>query len=295
MKAITRTTSIRRLSALALLLLAALSVPISSCGNGVSQEELDAERARVATLATKLDDAEIQRALLESQLAQQTTEVADLSKAVDQTEAREALLAAFLAWNRKDEEAFPSSFTDQGLANSVLSLPESIGDPPIGLRRVMEVEVSGDTAHIHVMFGLGAQRNSVRHSLIKTGEVWKINGEERLSPKIKGATVTVDIRLEDCSIEAGDRALTSGDVAFIVENVGAVARNLAVVQIADDVELTQAPGEGVIDVLAHVNGLRPGETTNVAFTAPLGAGRYAMICTGPADVGQGVVAGFAVP
>lgn len=300
MRAMIRTPSIRRVIALPWLLLAPLAVLMASCGDGVTQEGIDAEKARVARLEAKLDDAEIQLARLESQLAQQTTKVADLRKAVDQAEAQEALLAAFLAWNRKDAETFLSSFTDRGLANSVMSLPESIGDPPIGLRRVMDVEVSGDSAHIHLMFGLGTQRNSLRHSLIKTGEGWKINGEERLSPKIKGATIAVDTRLDNCSLEAGIRALTTGNVAFVVENVGPVARNLALVQIADELVLTQVidgliPGDGVIDVLAHVSGLQPGETTNVAFTTPLSAGRYALICTGPADAGQGVVAGFAVP
>ena len=300
MKTIFKPSSIRRVSALPWLLLAALALLMSSCGDGVTQEELDAEKARVASLEAKVEEAEIQMALVQSQLAQQSTEAADLRNAVDQAEAREAMLAAFLAWNRKDAETFLSSFTDRGLASSVLSLPQSIGDMPIGLRRVMDVEVSGDTAHVQVMSGLGTHRNSVRHSLVKTGEGWKIDGEERLSPKIKGATIAVDTRLDGCSLEAGDRALTTGNVAFKVENAGAVARNLALVQIADELDLTRVvdgpiPGEAVIDVLAHVSGLQPGETTNVAFTAPLGAGRYALICTGPADAGQGVVAGFAVP
>ena len=89
-------------------------------------------------------------------------------------------------------------------------------------------------------------------------------------------------------------------VAFVVDNAGPVARNIALVRISDELELTQTikgltSGDGVIDVMAHIYGLQPGETTNVAFTAPLGTGRYAMICTGPAGTGQGVVAGFTVP
>ena len=119
--------------------------------------------------------------------------------------------------NRKDAENFLSGFTDQGLPNSVLSLPESIGVPPIGLRRVMEVEVTGDEAHIHVMFGLGTHRQSLRHSLIKIGDGWKINGEERLPPKIKGATIAVDTRIVGCSLEAGDSALTTGNVDSLVK------------------------------------------------------------------------------
>ena len=101
MKAVIRTRSIRMVIAPTWLLLAALAVLISSCGDGVTQVELDAEIAKVASLKAKVDDTEAEMALVQSRLAQQAAEAAGLRKSIDQAEAREALLAAFLAWNRR--------------------------------------------------------------------------------------------------------------------------------------------------------------------------------------------------
>ena len=71
-----------------------------------------------------------------------------------------------------------------------MSLPESIGDPPIGLLRVMYAEVYRDTVKVHVMYDLGVQRNSLEHSLVKTEEGWKIDGEQRLFYEIEGGAAT---------------------------------------------------------------------------------------------------------
>ena len=58
MKNIFKTSSNRRVSALPWLLLAALALLITSCGDGVTQEEFDAEKARVASLTEQLEQAE---------------------------------------------------------------------------------------------------------------------------------------------------------------------------------------------------------------------------------------------
>ena len=89
----------------------------------MAQEELDAEKARVSDLRAKVDNAEAQMALVQSQLAQTRAEATDLRKVVDAADARQALLTALLAWNRKDSAAFQSSFTERGLADTVMSLP----------------------------------------------------------------------------------------------------------------------------------------------------------------------------
>ena len=105
----------RKLRAVQILFLSGIALTFvalaSSCGGGVAQEELDAEKARVADVQAKVDDAEAEIALVQSQLAQVTAEAADLRNKVDGTEARQALMAALLAWNRKDSEAFQSRNT----------------------------------------------------------------------------------------------------------------------------------------------------------------------------------------
>ncbi len=294
----------RKVRAVQILLLLGIALILvalaSSCGDSVSQEELDAEKAIVATLQAKIEDAEAEIAPVQSQLAQARTEAADLRKKVDEAEARQALMAALLAWNRKDSEAFQSSFTERGITDTVMSLPESIGNPSIGLRRIMDTEVSDDVATIQVMFGLGTQRNSLRHSLVKTDGGWKIDAEERLSPKINEGTPVVDIQIEECSLKSGSTDLPSRKAALTLENSGDVALNLALVQVRDELDPSevadgQIPAAEVIEIVAHTHSLRPGEKTNLAFTAPLNPGRYVLVCVGGADAGPGIVADLSVP
>ena len=161
-------------------------------------------------------------------------------------------------------------------------------------------------ATIHVMFGLGTQRNSLRHSLVKTDDGWKIDAEERLSPKIKEGTPVADIGIDECSLESGESGesgstgLASGKAALRLENVGDVSRHLALVQVRDEIDLSkveggQIPAADVIGIVAHVHDLGPGEKANLAFTAPLSSGRYALVCVGPAGADRGVVADLVVP
>lgn len=294
----------RKVRAVQILLLTGIALTLvalaSSCGDGVSQEELDAEKAMVADLQTEVNEAEAQMAVALSELVQSTSEMADLRKKVDEAQARQALMAALLAWNRKDSESFQSGFTERGIADTVMSLPESIGDPPIGLRRIMDTQVSGDNAITHVMFGLGTQRNSLRHSLVKTEEGWKIDAEQQLSPKPKEGTPVVDIQIDECSLKSGSTNLPSPKAALTLENAGDVALNLALVQVRDDLNPSevadgQIPAADVIETVAHTHNLRPGEKTNLAFTAPLNPGRYALVCVGGTDAGAGIVADLIVP
>ncbi len=187
------------------LLLAVAIAAAVSCGSSISEEdfsalqkeletektlaqslesELSAERASVARLSDAVGNAEVRLVGLESELAQQRATVAANQERIDQAEAETALLAAFLAWNRKDPEGFAASFLDIGAAATVLSIPENLGEPSLGLRHVRDTKVSGDTVTIQAMFTLGTQRNSVRYSMAKEEGAWKIEGEERLSPKI---------------------------------------------------------------------------------------------------------------
>ena len=281
------------LSGVLMTLLALASLALASCGGGVTQEDLDAEKMKVADLQVKINDAEAQMALVLSQLAQ-------VREKVDGAEARQALMEAFLAWNRKDSEVFRSSFSERGIADTVMSLPESIGSSPIGLRRILKTEVSEDMATIQVMFGLGTQRNSLRYSLVKTDGGWKIDAEERLSPKLKEGTPTVQIQIDDCSLQSQSIGLPSRKAALILENVGREARHLALVQVRNELDLSEftdgrLPSAEVIDIVAHVHNLQSREQTNVAFTAPLNSGRYALVCIGLPDGVRTVVAEVIVP
>ena len=244
---------------------------------------------------------------LESELAKERATTATYGERVDAAEAEAALLAAFLAWNRKDREGFVASFTDKGISETSLSLPALLGEPSIALRRVMDVTVSSDTATIHAMFALGTHRNSVRYSLAKQGGVWKIDSEERLSPKIKGHTMVVDVKLDKCAPMLVSETITERNVALRVENVGQEDHHLILKKVPEELDLGRLlqgddpPSEGVDDV-AFVGAPGAGELINVAFTEALQPGRYVLLCypLDPKDeedvqlLAEGIVAAFTV-
>ena len=299
-----------------------------SCSSGVSQKESEAvqkdleteralsqslesqlakEGANLAQLEKAVDRAEVRLAELESELARERAATAGYTERVDAAEAEAALLAAFLAWNRKDPQGFAASFTDEGISETSLSLPALLGEPPIALRRVMDATISSDTATIHAMFALGTQRNSVRYTMAKQGGVWKIDGEERLSPKIQGNTMVVDVRLDECASMFDSETITERNVALRVENVGEEHHHLILKKVPEELDLGQLlqdhqpPSQGV-DEVAFVGAPRAGEVMNVAFTEPLQPGRYVLLCypldpkhdEGTQPLAEGIAAAFTV-
>ena len=310
------------------LLAALVAVAGVSCSSSVSDEEFEAvqkdleteraltqslesqlaqEGANLARLEKAVDRAEVRLTELESELARERATTAGHRERVDEAEAEAALLAAFLAWNRKDPEGFAASFTDEGISETSLSLPALLGEPPIALRRVMDATISSDTATIHVMFALGTQRNSVRYTMAKRGGVWKIDGEERLSPKIQGNTMVVDVRLDKCASMFDSETITERNVALRVENVGQEHHHLILKRVPEELDLgrllqgDEPPSQGVDDV-AFVGAPQAGELINVAFTEPLQPGRYVLLCypLDPKDdegvqlLAEGIVAAFTV-
>ena len=323
-----RSGRIRLARPILLLLAVTLIAAVVACSGGVSEEEFNAvkkdlaiektqsqaqetelakERAETARLVEAVDRFEARIAELKSELAKERAAIAKTQERVDAAEAESALLAAFLAWNRKDQEGFAASFIDLGSAETVLSIPENLGQPSLALRHVRDTIVSGDTATIQAMFALGTQRNSVRYSMAKQGGIWKIEGEERLSPKIKGHTTVVDVTLDGCASLSESETVVEGHVAFKVENTSAEHPHLILKKVPEDIDsgrLLQSdvvPYEGVEDV-AFVRETRAGESINIAFTEPLEPGRYVLVCY-PQDSGgieevrpdaEGIVATFRV-
>lgn len=297
-----------------------LALAGASCSSGVSEEEFEAvkkdlqnEVARVLSLESELegestdidalreaannaemalieatDNAEMEQAALVSQIAQERTTVEGLQKKVDEAEVQAAVFAAFRAWNRKDEELFSAGFTENGKSESVLSLPASVGAHTIAVRRVQDTTVSEDTASIHVMYGLGTQRSSVIEHLVKEEGVWKIDSEEQMAPGIKGSTGGVDVQVDGCAVVFDPSAITTGNVALKVANVGSQPFWMTLSRVPE--------GQGTTQIVGYVNTLASGEQTNLAFTQPLGSGQYQMQCSlSDQDDGGSVVAEFTVP
>ena len=311
------------------LLLAVVSIAaLVSCSSGVPEEDFNAvvkdletekaftesleselatDKASSVRLVEAIDRLEARIAELESKLAKETAAIAERQDKVDEAEAEAALLAAFLAWNRKDREEFEAHFSDAGISETLLSVPASLGEPAIALRRVMDAAVIDDTATIHAMFALGTQRHSVRYSMAKQDGVWKIGGEERLSPKVHGDAPVVDLKLDGCSPLSESEIMIDQNVAFRVENSGQEHPHLVLKMVAEDFDsglLLQgdvAPAEGVSDV-AFVREAKSGESFNIAFTKPLQPGRYVLLCysqdpgaiNGGRPAAEGIVTTFTV-
>ena len=247
------------------------------------QSDLARERADTARLVEAVNRFEGRIAELESLLSKGRTAIDRSQDSAHKAEAEAALLAAFLAWNRKDREGFAASFTNNGISETSLSVPANLGEPPIALRRLMDATVTGDTATIHAMFALGTQRHSVRYSMAKKAGVWKIDGEERLSPKVHGDTPVLDVKLDGCARVSDSVVMIDRMVAFKVRNSGQEHPLLILKRVPEDVDqgrLLQDDvtlSQGVGDV-AFIRDTRAGEDINIAFTQPLQPGRYVLLC-----------------
>ena len=275
-----------------------------ACSSGVVQEELDAaqqslvqERARAGALESRLDQeernqvallagldqaevriaeldsermkSEAQKTQLESKLEAHAAAADELRSEVDEARALQALLDTLLAWNRRDEETFSAGYTERGVADTVLTLPQAVGEPGLSLRRLVDVSASGGEATIHVMFALGRHRNSVNIELVKEEGVWKIDGERRLPPKIKEGTATVNVTVVDCKLAFDKSSVSGGNVGFKLTNLGAQYHHLV---LYEGSELSQS------SQIAFVRDLEPGAAMNVAFTQPLAPGTYLFQC-----------------
>lgn len=247
------------------------------------RSELAMERTSTTRLVETVDRIEARIAELESQLSKERAAIAKTTESADKSAAQAALLAAFLAWNRKDQDGFTSSFTDRGISETSLSVPDILGQPPLSLRRLMDATVTEDKAVVHAMFALGTQRNSIRYSMARQDGVWKIAGEERLSPKVHGDVPIMELKVDGCSRPVETEAMISQKVAFRLENSSKENPHLILKRVPDGIEpgelLQDAVGlsEGVEDV-AFVRETKTGETINVAFTEPLQPGRYVLLC-----------------
>ena len=246
-------------------------------------EDLEIEQAEVTRLSEDIGQAEQSAAGLESELALERATVAANKAKIDGAEAQTALLAAFLAWNRKDRDGFTANFTEQVFSGTVFSVPENLGEPAIALRRIMDTTISGDTVTIHAMFALGTQRNSALYSMAKDGSAWKIEAEDRLSPKIKGQPTVVELRLEGCVSSSESETVVEGSVAFAVENVGEGQQHLILKKVPEGLDpqhllLTDTAADEGATSVAFIAETMAGETMNVAFSETLEPGRYALLC-----------------
>ncbi len=198
---------------------------------------------------------------------------------------------AVAAWNAKDVEALLAQFTDAGLLSSFEApsreeaaqfLPEFIGDPAITLGE-LEITVDGDTATAEAkQWAFGELLQPNRISLIKEGEAWLIDAEENLPAEVPESTTAVDLKMLEYQFDFDESAITSGDIAFTVENIGGEEHFADLSRVPADLDIEQAlqseeEPAGVVNI-GSTDPIEPGGEANMVFAEPLAAGRYVLLC-----------------
>lgn len=210
-----------------------------------------------------------------------------------------AFLAAIDAWNSKDVEGLMAAFTDAGLLSTFDAtreeaaqfLPDFIGDPAITTGE-LSVEVSGDTATlVDAEEAFGIFLEPAMYTLIKQGDAWLLDSETPMDAEIPDETTAVDVSLLEYQFGYDAGAISSGDIAFAVNNIGGAEHELALLTLDEGVDLeTALPSfeEGIpegVEVLGVGGPWSPGDGGNLVLTETLPAGRYAMVCFLPSDDG----------
>jgi hypothetical protein len=255
-----RYVSSRRLLLLAVLLVAPLAVLAVSCGGSSNTNKKDAE----ATIRSAIDK-----------------------------------------WNAKDADGFSALFTDKGVSElagaegegvSVSDLRAQfksfVGESPIELKTIDVTKASGSTADADVTTNQQGVIEGDKFVLTKTGSDWKIDGYDGygLSPDIPSGYKTVDLQTAEFAFGFDREAVTSGKIAFKVENAGKQVHEVALEKVPADFDLDAAlqadePPADVEDI-GRIE-IKPGRTYNMVLLKDLAPGRYVMICFMPDTEGDG--------
>lgn len=216
----------------------------------------------------------------------------------DASAVEAAVRAAADALNEGDVEAFAALWTDKGLqevfGETRAAFPEAVGYYVRGhqwaLGEVSNTQVSGDTATTEAVLFLGAAGFPKRFSLTKEGGAWKIDGGEATTAGIPDGTTAVDLTQTEYKFTFDKSAITSGNIAFNVSNIGREQHEVRLVKAPEDLDIEENLQSGQepegLQEIGFVEPLDPGEETTLLFTEPLGPGRYVMVCLVSAADGE---------
>ena len=204
----------------------------------------------------------------------------------DEGEVEDAVRIVIDNLNQKNVEGLLARFTDKGLQelfdmtreDARREFAESNAGPPASVRNLSNTKVSGDTATIDAELTFGIVIELSRLSMIMEGGIWKIDGEDQLSPAIPTGMTIVDVGLTEFAFVYNPAALTSGNVAFKLENVGEQEHQLLIAKVPEGPPLFDLLTQD--DVVEFVGGIdvEPGTQRNLVFTEALPPGRYAVVC-----------------
>jgi hypothetical protein len=203
------------------------------------------------------------------------------------------------AWNSGDADAFGARFTDEGIVAFVISsgappeitaaeargsLADSVGDPPIELRDVRDITVSGNVASAIIELNVGGSLEADHLEFTKVGNEWLVSdyasNVEQVPAPAGYETVSVD--LVDYGFDFDESAFAPGDdLAITAKNVGKEGHELVLVKVPEDLDLEAALSsdqEPPVEFLGATQAPAPGSTAPTLLVDGLTAGRYAMVC-----------------
>jgi hypothetical protein len=217
----------------------------------------------------------------------------------DVAEIESAVRAVLDAWNDKDVDAWVGLLTDDFIQEefdgatreeALASAAEFIGEPQQEFIALSDIEVSGDTATAVLDSSMGNVLLRERGTLVREDDVWRVDAVESLPVDIPEGTTAVDVSAFEYQFDFDGAAITDGNIAFEVENIGAEEHFLFLARVPEDLDIEQAlqseeEPEGVEDI-GGTDIIGPGETQQLVFTEALAEGRYVMLCFVEASDGE---------
>lgn len=185
-------------------------------------------------------------------------------------------------------DAFLAHLTDHAVETFFgFSRTDCMADPqhcigsPGSVDSFTGTSVDGDTAQSDVVFIFGGQKSAFHVTLVRDGGIWKIDDLLVVFKPIPAGVTAVDLKTQEASYTLNQDDVTSGNIAFAVENLGKQRHEVAVEKIPVDLDveaaLHQATPQGVSNV-GFAGPFAPGQVGSVIFDKPLEAGRYLLVC-----------------
>jgi hypothetical protein len=192
-------------------------------------------------------------------------------------EVEAAVKKTYLAYNAQDLSTFLAGWTDRGFKQAYERPKDTITDfvflsllsfRPYKVGQFSNTAIYGASAETEVELLYGAVQESHRMSLLRDGETWKIDHDEKLAKFPTNATV-IDVKLQFFKIQLDPAGASPGTVAFKISNTDARKHEMIVKKWLPDSDQEETIG--------LIKPLDPGKSDTLVL-ANLTPGKYIVLC-----------------
>lgn len=198
------------------------------------------------------------------------------SASLEPKDIEEAVRRTFRAYNRQDLPAFKDGWTEGGFQQAY-GLPKEkamgldqlslLSFRPYTVGEFTNTSVNGEGAATEVGLTYGEVHETHRMSLLREGDRWKIDHDEKLDLIPRDAAV-VDAKFQYFKIQLDRTQAAPGSVAFRISNADTQQHEFIVKKISD------SESE---DTIGKIKPLKPGQSETLVLTN-LMPGRYVILC-----------------